>query len=473
MSASTASVTVIRGGTVWTGGAHPRLLARHDVVISNAVVAAIEPGYRGRHDVEVDAGGCLVAPGLINAHVHPGTSPRSRGLAEDAEIVEDGAYYHVTLPTQMLGPQVLDDEDVAAITAWDVAASLLGGATTVVAEYFGSPKHWIPLVERIGFRGQLGLTYPGNLAAIGFVKDGRIVSAEAKDVGAELAGAMRLHESHNGAFGGRLNVHLSPHGPDTVPEDILRETKRLCAEKDIHAHLHLAQHVAECRTIEARHGMSPVQYLDKIGFLGPDVLATHVTYVNNADLDALARSGTHVVHCSYRKAKEGITSPFWEFLSRGVNVAIATDSFSHDLILDLKLACLLGKIRSHSVAHPTARQVLTCATHGAATALGRPDLGSLEPGARGDAIVVGLDSPFAAPAFDPIRALVYYGSASDIRTSLVDGQIVVERGTVRGLDLVALRRKVLSACHRLWTLAQDKGVLPEGSTYFPCPCGAH
>ena len=120
------------------------------------------PDYRGRHDVEVDAGGCLVAPGLINAHVHPGTSPRSRGLAEDAEIVEDGAYYHVTLPTQMLGPQVLDDDDVAAITAWDVAASLLGGATTIVAEYFGSPKHWIPLVERVGFRGQLGANLSGK-----------------------------------------------------------------------------------------------------------------------------------------------------------------------------------------------------------------------------------------------------------------------------------------------------------------------
>ena len=89
------------------------------------MTASLPPSSRtiaGATIVEVDAGGCLVAPGLINAHVHPGTSPRSRGLAEDAEIVEDGAYYHVTLPTQMLGPEALDDDDVAAITAWDVAA---------------------------------------------------------------------------------------------------------------------------------------------------------------------------------------------------------------------------------------------------------------------------------------------------------------------------------------------------------------
>ncbi len=91
------SVTVVRDGLVWTGGADPKLLPRHDVVIVGGAVATLEPNYRGRVDCEIDAGGAIVVPGFINAHVHPGTSPRSRGLAEDAEIAEDGAYYHVTL----------------------------------------------------------------------------------------------------------------------------------------------------------------------------------------------------------------------------------------------------------------------------------------------------------------------------------------------------------------------------------------
>jgi len=471
MSGRPAHVTIVRDGTVWTGGAAPRLLPGHDVVVVDGVVAAIEPGYRGPVTEDIDAGGCLVAPGLINAHVHPGTSPRSRGLAEDSEVVEDGAYYHLTLPVQLVAGEVLDAADIAAVTEWDTVAMLLGGATTIVGEYFGSAEHWIPLIDRLGFRAQLGLTYPSRLGAIGFLKDGRIVSSDPGDVGADLEAALRLHDTHDGTLDGRLRIHLSPHGPDTVPEEVLRATKRHCAERGIHAHLHLGQHLAECRAIEARYGVSPVRYLHNIGFLGPDVMATHVTYVDEADIGLLADSGTHAVHCSYRKAKEGITSPFWEFLARGVNVAIATDSFSHDLVLDLKLACLLGKIRSGSVARPSARQALTCATHGAALALGRPDLGTLEPGARGDLIVVRLESPFTAPVFDPLRAFVYYGSASDIRHTLVEGRPVVRDGAVIGVDIAALRRRANDACHRLWELAAQRELLPVGAEYDGSACG--
>ena len=466
---STARIVVVRDGTVWTGGTSPRVM-RADVVIADGVIAAVEPRWNGRCDEEIDAGGCLVAPGLINAHVHPGTSPRSRGLAEDCDILEDGAFYHMTVPVQMLGPEALSADDIAAITAWDCAAMLLGGATTIVAEYFGSAAHWPGLAEKLRFRAQLGLTYPNRLGAIGHAKDGRIVSDGGADVAADFAAALRLHETHNGGLDGRLRVHLSPHGPDTVPEEILRATKQECAARGIHAHLHLAQHLSEVRTVQARHGTSPVRYLHDIGFLGPDVMATHVTYVDEADIALLAASGTHVVHCSYRKAKEAITSPFQEFLAAGVNVAIATDSFSHDLILDLKLACLLGKIRGGKVGQPTAQQALVAATHGAARALGRPDLGRLEPGARGDVMVVSLQSPFVAPVFDPVRALVYYGSASDIRHTLVDGETVVRNGKLAGLDLDALRPQVEAACARLWELAQSRGVLPGGVSYR---CGEH
>lgn len=467
----TGMVTVVRDGLVWTGGADPRLLPRHDVVIVEGVVAEIEQNYRGRVDEEVDAGGCIVVPGFINAHVHPGSSPRSRGLAEDAEVAEDGAYYHLTVPVQMIAGDVLDANDIAAITEWDAVAMLLGGATTIVGEYFGPIDHWIPIVRRLGFRCDLGATYPNRLGAIGFMKDGRIQSTDAGDVAADFEAALRMHQTHDGLLDGRLSVHLSPHGPDTVPEEVLRATKRKCADLGLRAHLHLAQHLAECRNIEARYGTSPVRYLHDIGFLGHDVMATHVTYVDDTDINLLAASGAHVVHCPYRKAKEGVTSPFHEFLGRGINVAIATDSFSHDLMLDLKLACLLGKIRSGSVARPNALEALSCVTHGAAKALGRRDLGTLEPGARGDLVVIALQSAFAAPVFDPLRALVYYGAAADIRHTLVDGAPVVRNGAVVGVDMGDLRRRTQEACDQLWSRAAERGVLPSGVRYTGCLCG--
>jgi cytosine/adenosine deaminase-related metal-dependent hydrolase len=171
------------------------------------------------------------------------------------------------------------------------------------------------------------------------------------------------------------------------------------------------------------------------------------------------------VHASYRKAKEGIASPFWDFLAGGVNVAIATDSFSHDLIQDLKLAAMIGKIRGGRVGHPNAREVLACATHGAARALGRADLGHLQPGARGDVTVIGMTSPFNSPVLDPVRALVYYSGASDIRCTLADGKVLYDRGRVAGSDVAAVRRRADEACRRLWQAASDGGAMPAGTSY--------
>jgi cytosine/adenosine deaminase-related metal-dependent hydrolase len=208
-----------------------------------------------------------------------------------------------------------------------------------------------------------------------------------------------------------------------------------------------------------------VQYLESIGFLGPDVLATHVTYTDAADWDSLARTGANVVHAAYRKAKEGLTSPLWEYLERGVNVAMATDSFSHDLVENLKLAAVLGKVREGVVGQPRAEHVLACATHGAASALGRDDLGHLEPGACGDVLVLDTRSPFVAPVFDPLRNLVYYGNGALVRHSLVDGRPVVLDRRVVGSDSDAVSARAAAACERLWELAREQGALPQGVAY--------
>jgi cytosine/adenosine deaminase-related metal-dependent hydrolase len=337
----------------------------------------------------------------------------------------------------------------------------LGGATTIVEENFGGAEMWIELVERLGFRSSIGLTYPGNVSAIGYVHDGRIIRDDSFDVAAGLQRGLQLHDDWNGALDDRLRVHLSPHASDTVPEEVLRETKRLAKERGTTIHLHLAQHLSENETIRERTGESPIEYLARIGFLGADVLATHVTYTDGSDWGILASTQTNIIHCAYRKAKEGLTSPFWEYLERGVNVAIATDSFSHDLVENLKLTALLGKVREREVGHPRADHVVACATHGAAQALRRPDLGILQPGARGDIAVIDLSTPFNAPVFDPLKSLVYYSNGADLKHSIVDGRPIVADRQVLGSDISAVAERATAACIRLWELAREQGALPE------------
>ena len=115
------TTTVVRDGIIWTGGANPTTHARRDLVIENGTVAAIEPYFRGRADVEIDAGGCLVVPGLINAHVHAGCSPQVRGLTEDAPIPKSGAYYHALGSFLTMGYQQLSRDEFAALSPADQA----------------------------------------------------------------------------------------------------------------------------------------------------------------------------------------------------------------------------------------------------------------------------------------------------------------------------------------------------------------
>ncbi len=465
--AQTATVTVIRANAIWTGGTEAKMFYRRDLVIQDGIVAGIEDEYKGRVDIEIDATGCLVVPGLVNCHTHAGCTPHARGLSEDLDIPDAGAFYHSLIPVLGLAYSELSHEEFAAIMEWDVIAMLLGGATMIVEENFGGADIWMQLVQRLGFRSNLGLTSPGNVGSIGYVKEGQIVIDDPGDVAAGLTAGLKLHDEQHGQYGDRLRIHLSPHAPDTVPEDILRESKKAARERWMTVHLHLAQHLSERQDIaERQDSLTPVQYLESIGFLGPEVLATHVSYVTENDMDVIARTRTNVIHCSYRKAKEGLNSPYWQFVERGVNVALATDSFSHDLIEDLRLGALLGKISQHKVGLPHAQHLITSATLGAARALRRPDLGHLAVGARGDAVAIDLSNPFNAPVFDPLRALVYYSSGADVKHSVVDGQPVVLNRKVVGSDMGRVSKKAGVACRRIWQLSAEKQALPAGINYI-------
>ena len=158
--AQTATVTIVRANAIWTGGTEPKMLYRRDLIIEDGIGAGIE----------IDATGCLVVPGLFNCHTHAGCTPHARGLSEDLDIPDAGAFFHSLIPVLGLAYTELSHEEFAAIMEWDVIAMLRGGATTIVEENFGGADIWMQLVQRLGFRSNLGLTYPGNVGSIGYVK---------------------------------------------------------------------------------------------------------------------------------------------------------------------------------------------------------------------------------------------------------------------------------------------------------------
>ena len=189
-------------------------------------MASIEDEYKGRVDIEIDATGCLVVPGLVNCHTHARCTPHACGVSKDLDIPGAGAFYPGLIPVLGLAYTELKKKEFAAVMEWDVRGMLLGCATMIVKDNFGGADIWLQLMERLGFRANLGLTYPGNVAG-------------------GLTAELRLQDDQHSQYGERLRIHLSPHTPDTVPEYILRESKKAAQERSMTVHLHLAQHLAE------------------------------------------------------------------------------------------------------------------------------------------------------------------------------------------------------------------------------------
>src|SRR6476646_1931872 len=114
--------TVVRASFTWTGGSAPSLHSGSDLVVEDGVIATIEPEYRGRADIEIDGQGCLALPGLINAHTHAGCTPTSRGVSEDLDLPEAGAFYHSLIPLLSLAYSSLSQDEFQAVMEWDTIA---------------------------------------------------------------------------------------------------------------------------------------------------------------------------------------------------------------------------------------------------------------------------------------------------------------------------------------------------------------
>jgi cytosine/adenosine deaminase-related metal-dependent hydrolase len=217
--------------------------------------------------------------------------------------------------------------------------------------------------------------------------------------------------------------------------------------------MHTAQSLNEFHESRRRYGKTPIQFLHDTGFLGPDVIVTHVLYTtfnpvtgfpahDTADIERIAQSGAILGHTPLIYSRGGYyLRALGEFLRHGVTVGIGTDAFPMDMIREMRYAAVMGKVAERNARAVTAADVFNAATLGGAQALGRDDLGRLAPGAKADLLIVDLTGLHVGLIDDPIKTLVYMASQRDIETVIVDGKVVVEEGRIPGLDEEELARQ--------------------------------
>jgi len=365
-----------------------------------------------------DCAGCLIIPGLIQAHIHL-CQTLFRGLADDLRL-EDWLVRRIW-PLEAAHT----DESVYWSAMLGAAELLLGGTTAILdMETVRHTDAAFRALERIGIRATAGKCLMDAQPA-----GAPLELVEPTDDA--LAEAERLAQRWHGAAGGRLRVCFAPRFVPSCSGPLLRAASDLAERFGAQLHTHAAETMVEREMVLRTTGTEEIAYLDSVGVSGTRAALAHCVWVEPHEIAALARQGTNVVHCPSSNLKLGSgVARVPEMLGAGCRVALGADGAPCnnrlDVFAEMRLAALIQKPRLGADVLP-AGAVLELATLGGARALGLEDeIGSLAVGKRADLVVIDLREPHLNPAgHDPVSHLVYAAQASDVRDVFVDGRPVV------------------------------------------------
>jgi len=434
--------TVIRGGTVVTCDDHDRVVSGDVLIGPDGRIAAIGRAVApdGAAARLLDARGCAVIPGLVQAHVHL-CQVAMRGMADDLPLL-------AWLRERIWPLEAAHDERTAAASAeLGLVEAMLGGTTTVLD--MGSVHAHDAVMDacvRAGIRAVSGKA---------MMDRGDGVPARLREsTRASLRESERLAARWSGAGGGRIGYAWSPRFVLSCSEALVRGAVERARDRSELVHTHAAEHPSERAAVRAALGDDDVAVLRRWGVSGPRAVLAHGVQLRDDEARAIARERTRVVHCPSANLKLGSGIARVARLDRlGVQLALGADGAPCNNNLDawteLRHAALLAKTRSGPGALP-ARRALRLGTIDGARALGLDArLGSIEPGKRADLVVVRVDGPHVEPAGDVFSRLVYACGARDVVHVLVDGEIVVRAGEHQRLDVERVKARARDAARRL------------------------
>ncbi len=360
--------------------------------------------------------GRLVLPGFINTHTHA-AMVYFRGLADDLPL-KDWLEKHVWPAEKRL----LSAEFVYDAVLLACVEMLKSGITTYNDMYFFGDSSAMAS-KQLGMRALLGvgvLDFP---------------TMTANTVDEYLGNADRFIDSWKGDP--LITPCIAPHSAYTCGTQTLERVKELADRRGVMTTIHLSETAWEVSEIMRRYGKRPVEYLESIGLLSGRLLAAHCVWLDDREIDLLARREVAVSHCieSNLKLAAGI-APVTKMLAAGVKVALGTDGAASNndlnILSEMATAAKVHKAVANDPTVVDSKTALLMATRWGAGALGLGDqLGSIEPGKRADIITLNMRSPHLTPAYDLYSLIVYSAMASDIEDVMIDG-----RPVIRGRELI-------------------------------------
>ena len=415
---------IISNGVILTVNNNDEIINDGVVVIKkNRIIdlgrsSDIKNKYKAKKEIDAKRG--VIMPGLVNTHTHLAMSI-FRGLADDLPL--EKWLNECIFPAE---DKFVDEKFCYWGTKLSLAEMILSGTTAFCDMYFFE-KETGRAAEEAGVRGVIG---EGIVSVFG--DEDNIFNNKTK-LTKDL-----LKEFKNSPL---ISIAIEPHSCYTCGKEILIRSKEFAKENNLLYTIHLAETKKEVDEIKNKFGMSPVEYLDKIGVLDEKTLAAHCVWIDDEDIKILKNRGVKVSYCpeSNMKLASG-AAPVYRLLKNNVVISLGTDGSASnndlDMFSEMDSAAKLAKVSALDPIAVSAKETVRMATINGAKALGMEnEIGSLEIGKKADIIILNFNKPHLVPVYDYYSHLVYSASGSDVETCIIDGKIVMKNRKILTFDV--------------------------------------
>ncbi len=393
------------------------VLEDHCVALRDGVIEAVLPRaaaqarFSSYEKVLLDEHALI--PGLVNAHTHAAMC-LMRGLADDLPPMRWLEEHIRRAEMKHVSPQFVQDGTLLA------CAEMLRGGITCFNDMYFFPGAALEAALQAGMRVSVGMIVLDSPSAYASDPDDYLAK------GLELRDRWREHAM--------VSFCLAPHAPYTVSDATFGKIAKLAGEVEVPVHIHLHETADEIARSLSEHGVRPIERLERLGLLGPGLIAVHAVHLNDAEIAQLAKHGASVVHCpsSNLKLASGF-APVAKMSAAGINIGLGTDGAASnnrlDMFEEMRLGALLAKAVAQDAEALPAHAALRAATLGGAAALGlEARTGTIAAGKCADLAAVRLAGPELSPCYDPLSQLVYAAGRQHVTDVWIAGRRLLQSG---------------------------------------------
>lgn len=405
------------------------ILENHSIALEKGKILAFGPTnqmnhqYVGKQTLKLD--NHVVLPGFVNCHTHAAMN-LYRGMADDVSFVHWLNKSILPAEKTICSPEAILDGSKLAV------AEMLRTGTTCFNDHYFMPNLTAKLARELNIRACLGL---------------QIYNVEnqwAKDADDAINKGISLYQH---AEKHELNHWLlAPHAPYSVTDDNFRRIKQLSDQYNLRIHIHLCESEAENQHSFRQYQCRPIERMNKLGLINEKLIAVHMLFVNQAEIELCAAQHVNIVHCpeSNMKLANGF-APITQYMNQGINVALGTDGVASNNDLDMlgeaRTASFAAKAINQNPETLSALELLKMMTLNGAIAVGLDSqIGSIEPGKSADIIAVDLSDPLTQPVYNPASHLIYCASKTQVSDVWVAGKKVLDRGEFTIIDKEELKQ---------------------------------